>query len=193
MQRSAKRRRAGLGLLGASVWVVVILLLYTGWTFFPVLLTKGRIERRIELSLHGVAHSATEEGVRHRIVSKGSSASIRLAEEDVLVLREVEHGKRIFHVDVTYPYLVRYLGSDRSVSLHLQLTHVIDVDEVAVAREREYARERAAEEAAERARADAHHRKVEDTIAACEAKWGEGNCFVTEGYGGEPGSIVRMY
>jgi hypothetical protein len=193
MNGKEQRHRAGLGLLGASIWVLVILCLYTGWTFFPVVLNKGRVERSIEYSLQGMAHSSTEEDIRQRVVTKGSSPSIQLADEDILVIREVEHGRRTFHVDVTFPQVVRYLGSDRTVTSHLQLTHVIEVDEVALAREQEYERKRMAEYEAQQVKARAFARKVEAAHAECEEKWGKGNCTVTETYGGDSNSIMKMY
>ena len=148
-------RRRGIGVLGITVWALLALGLYSGAKFFPVVLTKDRIERRVVSSVQNMAHDSTEEKMRLRIVTKGSSASIKLLEENVHVVRESEHGKRIFHIDVTHPSTVRYLGSDRTVTSRIQFTHVIVVDEVALARQKEYERVRREEYEAQQARARA--------------------------------------
>jgi hypothetical protein len=61
---------------------------------------------------------------------------------------------------------------------------VIEVDEVALARQQEYERQRKA-----RAFAD----KVQDAYDECEGKWGKGNCTVSETYSGDSNSIAKMY
>jgi len=180
-------------MLGITVWALLALGLYSGFKFFPVVLTKGRIERRVVSSVQNMGHDSTEEQMRLRVVTKGSSKSIQLLEEHVDVVRESEHGKRIFHIDVTHPSTVRYLGSDHTVTSRIQFTHVIVVDEVALARQKEYERVRREEYEVEQARARAFARQVDDARAECEEKWGVGNCSVTESYGGDSNHIIRMY
>ena len=35
--------------------------------------------------------------------------------------------------------------------------------------------------------------KVEEAYEECEGKWGKGNCSITETYGGDSNSLVKMY
>jgi len=186
-------RRSGLGVLGCIVWALIFLGLYSAWKFAPVLLNKGRIERRIEHALQNMPPHSTEEEMQLRIVTKGSGSSMPLDAENVSVFKETQPGQRIFHISVEFPNTVRYLGSDRIAKSRVQLTHVIEVDEVALARQQEHERRRMAANEAEQRKAQAFADKVQGAYDECQEKWGEGNCTVSETYGGDSNSIVKMY
>jgi hypothetical protein len=187
------RRRSGLGVVGCIVWALIILGGYSAWKFMPVLLNKGRVERNIEYALQNMSQGSTEEDMQLRIVTKASAGSIELDAENVSVVKETEPGKRIFHIAVEFPNSVRYLGADRIVNSRVKLTHVIEVDEAALARQQEYERKRMAAYEAEQRKARAFAGKVDAAYEECEEKWGKGNCTLSETYGGESNSIVKMY
>jgi hypothetical protein len=188
-----ERRRSGLGLLGCIVWALIVLGVYSAWKFMPVVLNKGRVERNVEYALQKMPPTSTEEDMRLRIVTKGSAGSIQLDAESVSVFKETQPGKRIFHIAIEFPHTVRYLGSDRIVNSRVQLTHVIEVDEVALARQQEYERKRMAAVEAEQRKAQAFADKVQAAYDECEGEWGKGNCTITETYGGDSNEIVKMY
>ena len=188
-----KRRSSGLGLLGCIVWGLIVLGIYSAWKFSPVLLNKGRIERNAEYAIQNMSPHSTEEDMQLRIVTKGSGGSIQLDAENVSVVKETQPGQRIFHVAIEFPNTVRYLGSDRIAKSRVQLIHVIEVDEVALARQQEYERQRKAAYEAEQRKARAFADKVQDAYDECQDKWGKGNCTVSETYGGDSNSIVKMY
>lgn len=188
-----ERRRSGLGVLGCIVWALIFLGIYSAWKFAPVLLNKGRIERRVEHALQNMPPHSTEEEMQLRIVTKGSGSSMPLDAENVSVFKETQPGQRIFHISVEFPNTVRYLGSDRIAKSRVQLTHVIEVDEVALARQQEHERQRMAANEAEQRKAQAFADKVQSTYDECQEKWGVGNCTVSETYGGDSNSIVKMY
>jgi hypothetical protein len=188
-----ERRRSGLSVLGCIVWALIVLGIYSAWKFAPVLLNKGRIERRVEHALQNMPPHSTEEEMQLRIVTKGSGSSMPLDAENVSVFKEAQPGQRIFHISVEFPNTVRYLGSDRIAKSRVQLTHVIEVDEVALARQQEHERRRMAAYEAEQRKARAFADKVQSAYDECQEKWGEGNCTVSETYGGDSNSIVKMY
>jgi hypothetical protein len=188
-----ERRRSGLSVLGCIVWALIVLGIYSAWKFAPVLLNKGRIERNVEYALQNMPPHSTEEDMQLRILTKGSGGSIQLDAENVSVVKETQPGKRIFHIAIEFPNSVRYLGSDRIAKSRVQLTHVIEVDEVALARQQEYERQRKAAYEAEQRKARAFADKVQDADDECEGKWGKGNCTVSETYSGDSNSIVKMY
>lgn len=188
-----ERRRSGLGVLGCIVWALIGLGFYSAWKFAPVLFNKGRIERRVEYALQNMPPRSTEEDMQLRILSKGSGSSIPLDAENVSVVKETQPGQRIFHIAIEFPNTVRYLGSDRIARSRVQLTHVIEVDEVALARQQEYERQRKAAYEAEQRKARAFADEVHDAYDECQDKWGKGNCTVSETYGGGSNEIVKMY
>ena len=188
-----ERRRSGLGVLGCIVWGLIILGIYSAWKFAPVLLNKGRIERNVEYAMQNMAPHSTEEDMQLRIVTKGSGGSIQLDAESVSVVKETQPGQRIFHVAIEFPNTVRYLGSDRIAKSRVRLTHVIEVDEVALARQQEYERQHKAAYEAEQRKAQAFADEVQDAYDECEDKWGKGNCAVSETYSRDSNSIVKMY
>jgi hypothetical protein len=188
-----ERRRSGLGVLGCIVWALIVLGIYSAWKFTPVLLNKGRIERSVEYALQNMPPHSTEEDMQLRILTKGSGGSIQLDAENVSVVKETQPGQRIFHIAIEFPNTVRYLGSDRIAKSRVQLTHVIEVDEVALARQQEHERQRMAVYEAEQRKARAFADKVQDAYDECEEEWGKGNCTVTETYGGDSNEIVKMY
>ena len=188
-----ERRRSGLSMLGCIVWGLIILGIYSAWKFAPVLLNKGRIERNVEYAMQNMAPHSTEEDMQLRIVTKGSGGSIQLDAENVSVVKETQPGQRIFHVAIEFPNTVRYLGSDRIAKSRLRMTRVIEVDEVTLARQQEYERQRKAASEARQRKARAFAAQVEDAHDECEEKWGKGNCTVSESYGGDSNSIVKMY
>ena len=188
-----ERHRSGLGVLGCIVWTLIVLGLYSAWKFAPVLFNKGRIERSAEYALQNMPPHSTEEDMQLRILTKGSGSSIQLDEENVSVVKETQPGQRIFHISVEFPNTVRYLGSDRIAKSRVQLTHVIEVDEVALARQQEHERQRMATYEAEQRKARAFADRVQGAYDECQEKWGKGNCTVSETYGGDSNSIVKMY
>ena len=101
--------------------------------------------------------------------------------------------QRTFHIAVDYPNTVRYLGSDRIAKSRLRMTYVLEVDEVALARQLEYERQRKAAIEADERKAQAFANKVQDAYEECEEKWGKGNCTMSESYGGDSNRIVKMY
>ena len=188
-----ERRRSGLGLLGCIVWGLIILGIYSAWQFAPVLLNKGRIERNVEHALQHMSPQSTEEDIQLRTVNKASAGSIQLDAENVSVVKETHPGQRIFHIAIDYPNTVRYLGSDRIAKSRLRMTYALEVDEVALARQQEYERQRKAAIEAEERKAQAFANEVQDAYEECEERWGRGNCTISEGYGGDSNSIVKMY
>jgi hypothetical protein len=190
---SRARRRSGLSTVGCIVWALLALGAYSAWKFTPALLNTGRVQRNVEYALKNMPPQSTEEEMRLRIVSKGSAGSIQLDEESVSVFKETEPGKRIFHIAVEFPNTVRYLGSDRTVVNRVELVHVIEVDEVALARHEEYERQRAAAYEAQQREAQAFTDEVQAAYDDCEERWGKGNCRIAETYGGDSNEVVRMY
>jgi len=188
-----ERRRSGLTVVGCIVWALIALGIYSAWKFAPVLFNKGRIERNVEYALQNMSPLATEEDMRLRIVNKGSGGSIQLDAENVSVVKETQPGQRIFHIAIEFPNTVRYLGSDRIARSRVQLTHVIEVDEVALARQQEYERQHRAAYEAEQRKARAFADEVHAAYDECQDKWGKGNCTVSETYGGDSNEIVKMY
>jgi hypothetical protein len=188
-----ERRRSGLSVLGCIVWALIVLGIYSAWKFAPVLFNKGRIERNVEYALQNMPPQSTEEEMKLRILTKGSGGSIQLDAEKVSVVKETQPGQRIFHIAIEFPNTVRYLGSDRIAKSRVKLAHVIEVDEVALARQQEYERQRKAAYEAEQRKAQAFADELQDAYDECEGKWGKGNCTVSETYGGDSNSIVRMY
>ncbi|HEY5657536.1 MAG TPA: hypothetical protein VIY27_07075 [Myxococcota bacterium] len=188
-----ERRRSGLGLLGCIVWALVALGIYSAWKFTPAYLNEGRIERNVEHAIRNMPATSTEDDMLLRIVTRGSAGSIQLDAERVSVVKETLPGQRIFHIAIEFPNRVRYLGSERTLTNRVQLTRVMEVDEIALARQREYERERQAAYEAEQRRAQAFADEVQAAYEECEEKWGRGNCAVSETHGGDSDSIVRMY
>jgi hypothetical protein len=188
-----ERRRSGLTAVGCIVWALLFLGVYTAWKFVPALLNGGRIQRNVEYALKNMPPQSTEEEMRLRIVSKGSAGSIQFEEKNVSVTKEVEEGRRIFHISVVQPTPVSYLGKDLKVMHNVDLTYVIEVDEVALARQREYERQRKAAYEAEQRKARAFADRVQSAYDECEEQWGEGNCTVTETYGGDSNELVKLY
>jgi hypothetical protein len=188
-----ERRRSGLGVLGCIVWALIGLGIYSAWKFAPVLFNEGRIERRVEYALQNMPPRSTEEDMQLRILSKGSGSSIPLDAENVSVVKETQPGQRIFHIAIEFPNTVRYLGSDRIARSRVQLTHVTEVDEGALAREQEYERQRKAAYEAEQRKARAFADEVHAAYDECQEKWGKGNCTVSETYGRDSNEIVKMY
>jgi hypothetical protein len=179
-----ERRRSGLGTVGCIVWALLALGVYTAYKLAPVPLNAGRIQRNVEYALQNMPPTSTEEDVQLRVVTKGSAGSIQLAKENVSVVKETEPGLRTFNIAIQFPNTVRYLGSDRTIRSIVKVTHVIEVDEVALARQLEYERQRKAREFAD---------EIQATYDECEEEWGKGNCTVTETYGGGSNELVKMY
>jgi hypothetical protein len=179
--------------LGCIVWGLIVLGIYSAWKFAPVLLNKGRIERNVEYALQNMSPHSSEQDVQLRIVTKGSGGSIQLDAENVSVVKETQPGQRIFHIAVEFPNTVRYLGSDRIARSRVQLTHLIEVDEVALARQQEYERQRKAVYEAKQRKAQTFADEVQEAYDECQEKWGKGNCTVSETYSGDSNSIVKMY
>jgi hypothetical protein len=188
-----ERRRSGLTAVGCIVWALLFLGVYTAWKFVPALLNTGRVQRNVEYALKNMPPQSTEEEMRLRIVSKGSAGSIQLKEKNVSVTKEIQEGRRTFHISVVHPTPVSYLGKDLKVLNNVDMTYVIEVDEVALARQREYERQRKAAYEAEQRKARAFADRVQAAQDECEEQWGEGNCTVTETYGGDSNEIVKLY
>jgi hypothetical protein len=188
-----ERRRSGLTLVGCIVWAALFLGVYTAWKFVPALLNTGRVQRNVEYALKNMPPQSTEEEMRLRIVTKGSAGSIQLEEKHVSVTKETEKGRRTFNISVAYPTPVSYLGKDLKVNNIVDLTYVIEVDEVALARQQEYERRRKAAYEAEQRKAREFADRVQAAQEECEEQWGKGNCTVTETYGGDSNEIVKLY
>ncbi len=188
-----ERRRSGLGLVGCIVWALLALGVYTAYKFAPVLLNTGRVQRNVEHALKNMPPTSTEQDVQLRIVTKGSAGSIQLEKENVSVVKRAEPGRRTFDIAIKFPNTVRYLGSDRTIRSIVKVTHVIEVDEVALARQIEYERQREAQQEAEQRKAREFADKVQEAYDECEEQWGKGNCTVTETYGEDSNQLVKMY
>jgi hypothetical protein len=188
-----ERRRSGLGLVGCIVLALLALGVYTAYKFAPILLTTGRVQRNVEYALKNMPPTSTEEDMQLRIVTKGSAGSIQLEKENVSVVKETETGRRTFHIAIKFPNTVRYLGLERTIRSHVKITHIIEVDEAALARQLEYERQRKARYEAEQRKAREFADKVQAAYDECEEEWGKGNCTVTETYGGDSNELVKMY
>ena len=188
-----QRRRSGLSAVGCIVWALLFLGVYSAWKFVPALLNSGRIQRNVEYAVKNMPPQSTDEEMQQRIVSKGSAGSIQFKEKNVSVTKETEPGRRTFNISVAHPTPVSYLGKDLKILHKVDMTYVVEVDEVALAREREYERQRKAAYEAEQRRARAFADRVQAAHDECEEQWGEGNCTVTETYGGDSNEIVKLY
>ena len=144
---------------------MILFAVYTGYKFMSVPFSKGRVERVVVTALDGIAHRASNDGIR----------------------------KRIIHIDIAYPVTVRYLGGDRTIETDVHVTKVIEVDEAAEARRAAAERREQADIDAKVAAAAEHVGRLKGALSECEQKHGKGNCRVMEMPGGSPGEIQKLY
>jgi hypothetical protein len=195
MERAPLSDRSCRGAVGLKplVYVVILFAVYTGYKFMSVPFSKGRVERVVVTALDGIAHRASDDGIRKRIIRRAEASSVSLAPGDIQVGREKLPGERVIHIDIAYPVTVRYLGGDRTIETDVHVTKVIEVDEAAEARRADAERRERAEIDAKVAAAGEHVGRLKGALSECEQKHGKGNCMVMEMPGGSPGEIRKLY
>ena len=168
---------------------------YTAYSFLPVSLTKGTIERAIEKVLEGSSHSATDVYIRTNILRVAATTSLELDAEHIQIARETHPGERVVTVDVHHPVTVRYLGSERSLQSSVNVRKVYRVDEAAEARRVAQEQRKAEEERRRQEASREYTARLNDAWSECTAKHGNNGCRL--GYerapAGYSGDIIKRY
>ena len=179
--QGTQRRLSGGASVKLLVWVVVFFGAYSAFKLMGVNSVETTIERAVDEMLGKVKLDTSHDAIKHLIIRRVAVASIDLDPESIQVETERRTGELRVEVEVAHPVTISFLGSERVLTADVHVTGAIPIDEAALARQAKHKR-----------RQDEHWTEVREALSECTAKWGRGNCTLSDVPGEEFG-LVRDY
>jgi hypothetical protein len=194
--RDPYRDCAGFSKSGKFLLILLSLGVYAALTLSPVYLSHQTVQRVAEEVFDRATHDITDNAIRSRITRAAAAESLSIKSTEISVRRESPPGRRIIHVDVSYPAKINYLVGEMTLTPTVQVTKAFRVNEAALTRHSEYLLRQEQRRTDSETAARRHKKELEAAWRECEKKYGRGNCkieYLPAGPGDDPSRVKKLY